>query len=79
MTALNETHDPALVCAVPSADRPDAMFPIQNLPFGVFRTAGTEEPFRNGGWPSETKSSTWPWRSNRAGSPAVLVTPRKQP
>lgn len=35
---LNETHDAALESWVESANRPDGDFPIQNLPFGVFRT-----------------------------------------
>jgi fumarylacetoacetase len=34
---LNETHDPSRRCWVPSANRPDSNFPIQNLPFGIFR------------------------------------------
>src|SRR5579859_7242880 len=37
---LNETHDPARRSLVESANAPDCDFPIQNLPFGVFRTAG---------------------------------------
>lgn len=42
---LNETHDPALQCWVPSANQPDTDFPIQNLPFGVFqRRASDEQP-----------------------------------
>ena len=48
MTATNETHDPALKSWVESANRPDTDFPIQNLPFGVFRRKGTSEPFRVG-------------------------------
>ncbi len=35
---LNETHDAALQSWVESANRPDCDFPIQNLPFGIFRT-----------------------------------------
>lgn len=35
----NETHDPALRSWVESANDPASDFPIQNLPFGVFRTA----------------------------------------
>jgi fumarylacetoacetase len=35
--ALNETHDPQLRSWVASANVPDCDFPIQNLPFGVFR------------------------------------------
>jgi fumarylacetoacetase len=37
---LNETHDAALESWVESANRPDCDFPIQNLPFGVFRADG---------------------------------------
>src|SRR5690606_29450737 len=40
MTMLNETHDPALTSWVASANRPECDFPLQNLPFGVFSTAG---------------------------------------
>src|SRR5689334_7542111 len=46
--AINETHDPRLRSWVDSANQPDADFPIQNLPFGVFRRAGTSEPPRVG-------------------------------
>src|SRR5271165_3774394 len=31
-----------------SANLPGCTFPIQNLPFGVFRRSGTLEPFRGG-------------------------------
>ncbi len=34
---LDETHDPALESWVESANAPGCDFPIQNLPFGVFR------------------------------------------
>jgi fumarylacetoacetase len=37
--ALNETHDPALRSFVEAANAPGSEFPIQNLPFGVFRPA----------------------------------------
>ena len=40
MTTLNATHDPALRSWVPSANRVDVDFPLQNLPFGVFRPKG---------------------------------------
>jgi fumarylacetoacetase len=40
--ALNETHDPARRSFVARANAPDCDFPIQNLPFGVFRAAGGE-------------------------------------
>jgi fumarylacetoacetase len=35
---LNETHDAAIESWVESANQPDCDFPIQNLPFGIFRT-----------------------------------------
>jgi fumarylacetoacetase len=37
---LDGTHDPRLRSWVESAEAPDAEFPIQNLPFGVFRRGG---------------------------------------
>lgn len=46
--ALDETHDPALASWIDSANVADTDFPIQNLPFGVFRRAGTTEAFRGG-------------------------------
>jgi fumarylacetoacetase len=48
MIALDETHDPDLACAVASAHPEDTDFPIQNLPFGVFREAASTQPFRGG-------------------------------
>lgn len=48
MTRLNETHDPALECWVESALQPGTDFPLQNLPFAVFRRAGSGEAFRGG-------------------------------
>jgi fumarylacetoacetase len=44
---LNETHDPARRSFVETANAPDGDFPIQNLPFGVFRP-GPESPPRVG-------------------------------
>src|SRR5438046_5566690 len=44
---LNETHDPALKSWIASANDPGD-FPIQNLPFGVFRRKGQNEAFRVG-------------------------------
>jgi fumarylacetoacetase len=38
--SLNFTHDPARRSWVDSANLPDADFPLQNLPYGVFRTSG---------------------------------------
>ena len=48
MTALNETHAPTLKSFVLSANDGITDFPIQNLPFAVFRRAGSDEPFRGG-------------------------------
>jgi len=42
MIALNETHDPARRSWAPGSNDPHGDFPIQNLPFGVFRSAGRE-------------------------------------
>lgn len=39
---LNETHDPKARSWVPSANVPGTPFPIQNLPFGVYRTQNTQ-------------------------------------
>jgi fumarylacetoacetase len=41
---LNETHDPARRSWIESANAPDCDFPIQNLPFGVFRPAPGQPP-----------------------------------
>jgi len=35
----NETHDPAMRSWVESANQAGCDFPVQNLPFGVFRAA----------------------------------------
>lgn len=57
---LNETHDPALRSFVASANRPDADFPIQNLPLAVFR------PGREGAiFASALVSVTASWTSRR--------------
>jgi fumarylacetoacetase len=45
---LNETHDPALTSWVESANRTQNDFPIQNLPFCVFRPKGSSQAFRGG-------------------------------
>ncbi|MEJ7688687.1 MAG: fumarylacetoacetase [Variovorax sp.] len=48
-SALNTTHDPKLRSWVASANTAGCDFPIQNLPFGRFRTAGSaDEGFRIG-------------------------------
>jgi fumarylacetoacetase len=46
--SLNATHDPALKSWVGSANRAGADFPIQNLPFAVFRGSVSGETFRGG-------------------------------
>lgn len=48
MTTLDETHDPRIESWVPSANAADVDFPIQNLPFGVFRRRGSNETFHIG-------------------------------
>jgi fumarylacetoacetase len=48
MTALNATHDPKLRSWVASANEAGNDFPIQNLPFGRFRAAGSSDTFRIG-------------------------------
>jgi len=48
MTTLNETHDAALTSWVASANDESCGFPVQNLPYAVFRRAGTQEAFRPG-------------------------------
>lgn len=45
---LNETHDPATTSWVESANNRGTDFPIQNLPFGVFRQLGSAEAPRIG-------------------------------
>jgi fumarylacetoacetase len=45
---LNETHEATLTSWVTSANEPGSDFPIQNLPFAVFRRRGTSEAFRCG-------------------------------
>ena len=48
MLAMDETHDPKLRSWVESANDPACEFPIQNLPFGVFRQRGSRQPPRGG-------------------------------
>lgn len=47
-TLLNETHDPALRSWVVSANEQTTDFPIQNLPFAIFRRAGSTQTWRGG-------------------------------
>ena len=48
MPEMNETHNPARRSWVESANAPGTDFPIQNLPFGVFRRRGSNEQPRIG-------------------------------
>ena len=45
---INETHDPAHRSWVDSANQPGSDFPVQNLPYGVFRTGGGNGDWRVG-------------------------------
>src|SRR6266404_1256283 len=45
---LDETHDPDLRSWVESANAPRCDFPIQNLPFGIFRRKNSKEKPRAG-------------------------------
>jgi fumarylacetoacetase len=45
---VNDTNDPQLQTWVESGNAPGTDFPIQNLPFGVFRRAGSQEMPRVG-------------------------------
>jgi fumarylacetoacetase len=44
----NDTHDPALRSWVQSAGRPGTDFPLQNLPYGIFRRRRSGEDWRVG-------------------------------
>jgi fumarylacetoacetase len=48
MHAINLTHDPALRSWVAAANAPGTDFPVQNLPFAVFRGRDGARPFRGG-------------------------------
>jgi fumarylacetoacetase len=45
---LNETHDPRARSWLESANRSDCDFPVQNLPFAIFRRRDSAEEFRGG-------------------------------
>jgi len=45
---LDATHDPEARSWLASANQIGCAFPLQNLPFGVFRRARSSEPFRGG-------------------------------
>lgn len=46
--AIDATHDAVRQSWVESANRPGCDFPVQNLPFGIFRRRGTSEPPHGG-------------------------------
>ena len=48
MAGIDGTHDPELKSWVESANELASDFPIQNLPFGIFRRKGTKEEPRGG-------------------------------
>ena len=48
MSRLNETHDPALKSWLASANDDAIGFPIQHLPFAIFRPKATSQAFRPG-------------------------------
>jgi fumarylacetoacetase len=48
MSIIDESHDPSLESWVESANLATTDFPIQNLPFGTFRRAGSNEALRIG-------------------------------
>ena len=48
MYELNDTHNPELSSWVGSANESGNDFPIQNLPFAIFRRNHTDEKFRAG-------------------------------
>ena len=47
-TSLDATHDPKARSWLASANQSGCAFPIQNLPFGVFRRSQSAESFRGG-------------------------------
>lgn len=48
MVTLNETHDASVASWVPTANAEGAAFPIQNLPFGIFKARQSSEVPRVG-------------------------------
>lgn len=48
MSSIDETHDLSLQSWVESANNRNVDFPIQNLPFGRYRPAGSDEGFKVG-------------------------------
>jgi fumarylacetoacetase len=47
-TYLDKTHDPKVRSWLPSANQSGCAFPIQNLPFAVFRRSESAQSFRGG-------------------------------
>ncbi|HWT17508.1 MAG TPA: fumarylacetoacetase, partial [Variovorax sp.] len=45
---LNQTHDAGARSWVATANTEGTDFPIQNLPYAVFRRTGSPQPFRGG-------------------------------
>jgi fumarylacetoacetase len=45
---IDETHDAGLRSWVDAANAPDCDFPLQNLPFAIFRRLASNEPWRGG-------------------------------
>ena len=48
MTTLNHTHDAGARSWLDAANAAGSDFPIQNLPYAVFRRTGSAQPFRGG-------------------------------
>ncbi len=48
MITINHTHNPDLKSWVEAANEKGCDFPIQNIPFAIFRRKGSNEPFRGG-------------------------------
>ena len=48
MIQLNETHDASLTSWLPSANQDGCDFPVQNLPFAVFRRKNSTDKYRGG-------------------------------
>ena len=80
MSTLNETHDAALRSWVESANAAGTDFPIQNLPFGVFRREGIERGVPRRGRDRRPDPVTSPLRTGPAPSPATRrLPPRTAP
>ena len=48
MIAINETHDASLASWLTSANQTGCDFPVQNLPFAIFRRKNSTEQYRGG-------------------------------